>query len=677
MKNKGTVLRSTFIPATAIMLTISLSGCVSLFRGFDLNNSESILVDPNERAITVTTIKRTSRPGQVDPRYIVCSEPNSDVAIAVSKSIEAALNVKGQGEGSFSQTSAQAAIQLAERTSAIQVLRDRMHHTCQDFANGAVSSATYSVEISRLNDAMVSLVLGESAAGSYGRAGAAAGGEASGSVQTTSEDYQLTLNQLFEEEKQANEVVADKQENVDTAEQLAKSTEALAEADSESEAKVVAAEEAKETLDDSEVELQVAEQEQDRIKEEIRRTTTQALTSSSKFTTVSGHGGLTTKADSSIASIMADMQDRFIDRSAAKDFVTSCIAELARITFKPSDTQKTKPEHKYIPRDSDFYKTRLAQAEELYLNEPDNDDLRRIAENAYDDFSVFLSEDRISDLSSLCRANLDEIIFKEQANLKVLNAQKLGAKVAIQNSKVVELSKTLEAQSACIKLSGDKQTVCLNTIAKAVDKTLNVAPLAPKVTPKPPVKLAKFILPGDAFDKFNKITEAVSVRYNTLKTKVLKGVTSHVDFSKLTGDAKIKAIQENTQRAKARAERTTLLPRVVAYKVENPTLTAAISLRDVLASRDTDQSEIDGPKELQSQWRQMIGMLAEEEVRVKPSKPGIEKLKARISINQIDSKILEEKISEVIGKLTGIDDAAKKVLKESDKFESDHKAILK
>lgn len=153
----------------AAIVAISLTGCAqgpgTIFRQFDLTNDQSITTGARQRVVTNVPIKPSSRPGLVDPERIVCAEPSPDVALAVANSFGVGISVLGQGSGSLTGAQAEGIAQLAERTVTVQLLRDAMYRACEAYANGAITGTTYNLIMSKNNDAMVTLMMGESAAG--------------------------------------------------------------------------------------------------------------------------------------------------------------------------------------------------------------------------------------------------------------------------------------------------------------------------------------------------------------------------------------------------------------------------------------------------------------------------------------------------------------------------------
>ena len=110
----------------------------------------------------------TERP--LTPQAIVCAEPSPDTSKALSTL--AKLQASGQtpagvevGVGGGRST-AEALTALAGRTAAVVALRDGLFRACEARANGLISRASYALILSQYGDLLVTLTLGEAAAGS-------------------------------------------------------------------------------------------------------------------------------------------------------------------------------------------------------------------------------------------------------------------------------------------------------------------------------------------------------------------------------------------------------------------------------------------------------------------------------------------------------------------------------
>ena len=144
-----------------------------------------LATDSRVRVITDSELGYLSTTGIVDPKRVVCSEPSPDVATTVANSIGVGLSVLGQGSASLSAQSVEGLVQLGERTAAIQLLRDKMYQTCLAYSNGAITGTSYSMMMTRLDDSIITLSLGDNAAGAFGRKLAGVGGEASAKADAT------------------------------------------------------------------------------------------------------------------------------------------------------------------------------------------------------------------------------------------------------------------------------------------------------------------------------------------------------------------------------------------------------------------------------------------------------------------------------------------------------------
>jgi hypothetical protein len=65
----------------------------------------------------------------------------------------------------FAASRAEGLAQLGQRLATIQLLRDSTFRACEAYANGAIGASTYAMIVSRYDDVMVTLLLGEMAAG--------------------------------------------------------------------------------------------------------------------------------------------------------------------------------------------------------------------------------------------------------------------------------------------------------------------------------------------------------------------------------------------------------------------------------------------------------------------------------------------------------------------------------
>lgn len=181
-----------------LSLMMFLTGCTVKSLG-DNRDSNVILTDAKQRAITViavdTAADKKSGPSEnkqgqaeqknatidgrrVIPHRIICAEPSPDIATAVSESLKASLegeaDVMGKGKGklkgNFDRSVTESIAQLGSRLATIQLLRDELSDLCRAYANGAVSSITYTLRLSRLDKKMITLLVSEASAGALSRA---------------------------------------------------------------------------------------------------------------------------------------------------------------------------------------------------------------------------------------------------------------------------------------------------------------------------------------------------------------------------------------------------------------------------------------------------------------------------------------------------------------------------
>ncbi|MGC3975891.1 MAG: hypothetical protein QM771_16140 [Nitrospira sp.] len=161
-----------------VSLLTALSGCISHSLGDKEGSDRIVLTDASKRALTVVKVEPSRLDRRVLPHRIVCAEPSPDIATAVSSAIETTLKAKadvaGQGGGaldaSLKRSFTESIAQLGARLATIQLLRDELSDLCRAYANGAVSSITYTLRLSRLDKKMITLLVSEASAGALSRA---------------------------------------------------------------------------------------------------------------------------------------------------------------------------------------------------------------------------------------------------------------------------------------------------------------------------------------------------------------------------------------------------------------------------------------------------------------------------------------------------------------------------
>ena len=170
-----------------ILLTLLASACTTTSLGTAGGEDQIVLTDASKRAITAVRVSIAEDGRRVKPSRVLCAEPSPDIAKAVSSAIEASLGAKAEktGVGSASVDAAlnrsvtESIAQLGSRLATIQLLRDELSDLCRAYANGAVSSITYTLRLSRLDKKMITLLVSEASAGALSRALIAIDGQVS------------------------------------------------------------------------------------------------------------------------------------------------------------------------------------------------------------------------------------------------------------------------------------------------------------------------------------------------------------------------------------------------------------------------------------------------------------------------------------------------------------------
>lgn len=153
-----------------------------------LSDQEVLTTSADVRYILRDRPRNMSLGHVLEPNFITCAEPSPDIGKVISSSLSEALSasvhlpngIDPKIAAAVSQQQATAIAQLTERLTTVQLLRDALYRACEAYANGAMSSTSYAVILSRFDDSMITLLQSELAAGAYGRSLATLSGEASG-----------------------------------------------------------------------------------------------------------------------------------------------------------------------------------------------------------------------------------------------------------------------------------------------------------------------------------------------------------------------------------------------------------------------------------------------------------------------------------------------------------------
>lgn len=149
-----------------LVLVLSIGGCASpRYRTVALDSTVStMLTEADTRLISLRP-----NPKGADKPKILCAEPSPDVAKALSLAMRAESKVATPGGTSVGvgagYASSEALMTLAGRTTTVVALRDGLYRACEAYANGIIGRSAYAMILSQYGDLLVTLTLGEAAAG--------------------------------------------------------------------------------------------------------------------------------------------------------------------------------------------------------------------------------------------------------------------------------------------------------------------------------------------------------------------------------------------------------------------------------------------------------------------------------------------------------------------------------
>jgi hypothetical protein len=311
-----------------------LASCTesSIYRTANFDGGTSAITDAKQRVLVNSSGNVTW--GKNRPKRIICAEPSPDVAQALSSAISSsfagAIQGKGNVSADVSASMSQGIVQLGERLGTIQLLRDGLFRACEAYSNGAISDATYSLIVSRVDQTMVALLGSEMAAGAFGRDLAAIGGGAGGDSGLGGAD-DTRVKELQGQAVAANREVEGKRQAVATAQ--ASQDEAAAERDElpfgtdaatlkAANDKVAAA---SQKVQSARADLRSAEGGQ----AEIERQLAEARSASSYASTqVRPGGGISNAPAISNAKYIAEIQENFVNQDKIGPLVASCVTAL-------------------------------------------------------------------------------------------------------------------------------------------------------------------------------------------------------------------------------------------------------------------------------------------------------------------------------------------------------------
>lgn len=347
-------------------------------------------------------------------------------------------------------------MQLGERTAAIQLLRDKMYQTCLAYSNGAISGTMYSLIMSRLDDAIVTLSLGDAAAGAFGRKLAGVGGEASAKADATVTGLPREIAKI---EEQAEKLSA-ANKKVDDAAKALESHKATK--PTEGKESDYAAQTTKLVSD-----LATAKGERNALLELVRSTAKTASEASGKISQLETGGGLTANPN---ALVLRDMQGDFLVADSGRDLVFACMVELGLRGDGSTENHLN---------------TMVGHLEQLFLAKPGGE-LGAVYAGA-------ILRSRGTALAKFCGERLPELI-KDVAGKSheyrilraTLNAQTSSARYSGENTKALvrERELFLESMKACkteFQEDAERRNACFDYVM-AVKQAQQ-----PKPKPAPPV----------------------------------------------------------------------------------------------------------------------------------------------------------------------------------------------
>lgn len=161
--------------AAAALLALGLGAACegegTIHRSYNVNNDGSLAIDAAQRLMI-----NNRRFNDATTLRVVCTEPSPDVATTIAKSFSASLSgavrsgaTDANAAAAIARSFAQQLVQLGERTTAIQLLRDALFRACEAYSNNAIDKTAYAQLLSRFDTLAATLVTAELGAGAVGR----------------------------------------------------------------------------------------------------------------------------------------------------------------------------------------------------------------------------------------------------------------------------------------------------------------------------------------------------------------------------------------------------------------------------------------------------------------------------------------------------------------------------
>lgn len=288
-----------------------------------------LATDARLRIIASTGLGPYSRPGQVDPVRIVCPEPSPDVATVVATSFSAGVNALGYGNAAISSQQIEGMMSLVERTASIQLLRDKMYQTCMAYSNGAISGTSYAMIMGRLDETILSFLLGETAGGAFGRSGGALGTDASAEASAT----MIGLPAAVQDMVKIGNDLKEAQSEADTAQANLKAAKAELEKTPDDATK-------KTDVATKEAAAKAATDKRDQLMKSLQNHASATAKATGSVKTATGVGALSgSRPTGEIAATLRDMQDNFLSTDLSRDVVSACMVEMATQSERRNEAQ--------------------------------------------------------------------------------------------------------------------------------------------------------------------------------------------------------------------------------------------------------------------------------------------------------------------------------------------------
>lgn len=136
--------------SAAIAASMMLAGCTSTIHTTSkLGNTDVLSLDAKQRVILNHNGK-------------ICAEPSPDALVAQAAAVAAAANgVAPSGQqlnGKLAASLSESAASLAQRTQAIQLMRDGYYRICEAYLNGAIRPQEYRKIVNGIDEFMIALI---------------------------------------------------------------------------------------------------------------------------------------------------------------------------------------------------------------------------------------------------------------------------------------------------------------------------------------------------------------------------------------------------------------------------------------------------------------------------------------------------------------------------------------